>query len=472
MHASYGAVLPNCEIESPMRRALLASLFCLTTACAHAPDWRLTAQVELPAITHDASPLPSDGSNSVNLNRFGFFSDLVFEATSGAWFALSDRGPGGGLIDYATRVQRMRIPFDAASGDIGTPVIEATILLQDADGRAFNGRNPRLLAGRDDRPGLSLDPEGLAIDSRGHLYVADEYGPGIHEFSAQGRLVRSFAMPRNLLPRAADGTPNHVDGRPQVSLGRQDNRGFEGLTLDADGKRLYAAMQGPLLEEGEDNDGRRSRFLRIATFDIRSGQPLAKYAYPLESIEHLNAIDPATHDDFKATQQGRSIGISAIHALGNGEFLVMERDNRGFGIEATPPPLHKRVYRISLQGATDISSLSLAGSNALPAGVVPVRKTDEVDLLALLRAAGARDIPEKLEGLAIGPRLADGRHLVLIGSDNDYSVTQTGSGEQFEVCVNRETGERISDLPLDGACPPGMQRIPGVLLAFAVDFGG
>jgi hypothetical protein len=193
--------------------------------------------------------------------------------------------------------------------------------------------------------------------------------------------------------------------------------------------------------------------------------------YRLESIAALNAIDPSTADDFSATNQGRSIGLSSIHALSDTDFLVIERDNRGLGVEVTAAPLHKRVYRISIAGATDVSNLSLANSNDLPAGVIPVSKVEEVDILAALRAAGARDIPEKLEGLAIGPRLADGRHLVLIGSDNDYSVTQTGAGEQFEVCVNRATGDRVSDVPLDGACPTGMARIPGTLLAFAVDFG-
>ena len=32
--------------------------------------------------------------------------------------------------------------------------------------------------------------------------------------------------------------------------------------------------------------------------------------------------------------------------------------------------------------------------------------------------------PEKWEGLAVGPKLADGSYLVLAGTDNDYSVTQ------------------------------------------------
>lgn len=41
--------------------------------------------------------------------------------------------------------------------------------------------------------------------------------------------------------------------------------------------------------------------------------------------------------------------------------------------------------------------------------------------------------PEKWEGLAIGPRLADGSHLVLTGTDNDYSVTQNASSVQFDI---------------------------------------
>lgn len=452
-----------------MRCTLLASLLCLFATGGSAADWRMSGYVESPALTRDASRLPAGVSDSANLNRFGFYSDLVYDPRTRAWFALSDRGPGGGLIDYATRIQRLRIPFDGA-GRIGDPVVVKTIVFKTKDGNVFNGLNPLLLNGRKDALGLSFDPEGVAIGTTGHFFIADEYGPSIYEFNSSGRFIRAFAIPPNLLPRTAAGTPNFVDGRPDVVNGRQDNRGFEGIALDESGNKLYAVMQDPLVDEGDQKDGRRSRNVRIVAFDARSGQSVAQYVYQLEAIATLNAVNPATSDDFSATNQGRSIGLSAIHALTDSEFLVLERDNRGLGVEVTAAPLHKRVYRISLDGATDVSRLSLAGSNALPAGVVPVRKSAEVDLLAQLRAVGAKDIPEKLEGLAIGPRLPDGRFLVLIGSDNDYSVTQTGAGEQFEVCVNRATGERVSNVPLDGACPAGMQRIPGFLLAFAVDF--
>lgn len=444
---------------------LLASVMPVSAA-----EWALINKVETPATTRDAVRMPKDVADSANLNRFGFYSDLVYDAKSGYWYALSDRGPGGGVIDYATRVQRLRIPYNDRTGAIGQPVVEKTILFSGEDGAVFNGLNPQLLNNDAAKLGLSFDPEGLAIGKGGHFFVADEYGPSLYEFTSSGKFIRALQTPANLVPRTSTDARDYVNGRPTIVHGRQDNRGYEGLTFNKSGNKLYAVMQDPLVDEGSSNDGRRSRNLRVVEFDVASGRVSAQYVYPLESVATLNAIDPSTSDDFSATNQGRSIGLSAIHALSDTDFLVLERDNRGLGVEPTAAPLHKRVYRISIAGATDVSGLSLAGSNNLPANVVSVSKVQEVDLIAALRASGARDIPEKLEGLAIGPRLTNGRHLVLIGSDNDYSVTQTGAGEQFEVCVNRSTGERVSDVPLDGACPAGMNRIPGTLLAFAVDF--
>nr|MBP8080945.1 esterase-like activity of phytase family protein [Arenimonas sp.] len=125
-------------------------------------------------------------------------------------------------------------------------------------------------------------------------------------------------------------------------------------------------------------------------------------------------------------------------------------------------------YRINLTGASNVQHVSLAGSDSLPGGVSAVQKAPEVDLLAALTAQGYT-IPEKIEGLAIGPRLADGRTLVLLGTDNDFSVTQTGAGEQFDVCVNRTDGTR-AQVALDAPCPSGKALIPGFLMSFAVDF--
>lgn len=448
-----------------MRLRRLAAAALLATALpATAAQWTLTDVLPISGASRDRI---DPARPAANVNRLGFFSDLTHDATTGTWFALSDRGPGGGVVGYATRVQQMIIPVHPVTGTLlGRPVVLRTILFTDRQGQPFNGLNPRLLNGDGAVLGRSFDPEGLAIGRNGHFYVADEYGPSLYEFDRRGRFVRAFEIPRNLQPYQADGKINLVDGRPTITSGRQDNRGFEGLTLDASGTRLYAVMQDPLVNEGDRGDGRRGRWVRIVSFDLRSGKSLAQYAYPLESIATLNAIDPATDDDFSATQQGRSIGLSAIHALSDREFLVLERDNRGLGVEETARPVHKRVYRIDIGGATDIRDVSLAGLDTLPAGVVPVRKQAEVDLLAALRAVGS-EVPEKLEGLAIGPRLLTGGRVALIGSDNDFSVTQTGAGEQFDVCVDLATQTRVQ-VPMDSGCPTGKALIPGWLMAFKV----
>lgn len=463
MRPAYRAAVPLPEPAvnlRPLACALLLAASCAATAA----DWTLADVMPLSARTKDRV---APGTTAANVNRFGFFSDLTFDARTGTWYALSDRGPGGGVIGYATRVQQLLIVTHPLTGELlHKPVVLRTILFTDRSGKPFNGLNPTLLNGSPATLGNSFDPEGLAVGRNGHLFVADEYGPSLYEFDARGRFIRAFEIPANLRPRQADGQANYTDGRPTIVTGRQDNRGFEGLAFNASGTRLYGVLQDPLVNEGANGDGRRSRFVRIVEFDPRTGTSTRQFAYALESIATLNAIDPSTDDDFSATNQGRSIGLSAITAVSDDKFIVLERDNRGLGVEVTAAPLHKRLYRIDLRGATDIAGLSLAGSNELPAGVVPVAKRPEADLLAALKSVGST-VPEKLEGVAFGPRLFTGGRVALVGSDNDYSVTQTGAGEQFDVCVNPDTGAR-AQVPLDTPCPAGSELIPGYLLSFKV----
>ena len=47
--------------------------------------------------------LDATGQPGANGGRFGFFSDIYYEPSTKAWWALSDRGPGGGLISYGTQ---------------------------------------------------------------------------------------------------------------------------------------------------------------------------------------------------------------------------------------------------------------------------------------------------------------------------------------------------------------------------------
>ncbi len=402
---------------------------------------------------------PFEG-NSANVNRLGgFSSDLYYDRYNDVYYGLPDRGPGGGVISYDTRVQKFSLDVDSNTGAIGNFKLLDTILLTN-NGNSYNGLNPALLNGDPGFLGLSLDPEGFAVAPNGNFYVSDEYGPSVYEFTADGAFVRSLTTPSNILPVAGSDL-NYADGRPTITGGRQDNRGFEGLTLNPDGSKLYTVLQDPLVNEGSP-DGRRSPNLRIVEYDTATGESTAQYIYALESLTDINDRIPGTEDDFGSNAQGRNIGVSSITALNNSEFLVIERDNRGIG-EADPtgedPVSSKQVYKIDLSQATDVSNINLSGTNTLPEGVISVSKSLFLDIADSLQAEG-QVVPEKLEGLTIGPQLTDGSYVVLIGTDNDFSVTQTGEGVQADVCTDGST------VAIDTGCSEESTLIPSYLYSF------
>jgi hypothetical protein len=437
--------------------SLLVSILNLagSTTSAYAID--LVNNITIAGNSTDLVPL-NGGSGGANINRLGgFFSDLYYDQYQNVYYGLVDRGPGGGVISYDTRVQKFSLEVDPNTGAISNFNLLDTILFT-KDGNNFNGLNPSLLNGNAGVLGLSFDPEGFAVAPNGNFYVSDEYGPSIYEFSSKGSFIRAFETPATIIPQTGS-IPNYVDGRPTIISGRQDNRGFEGVTLSPDGSKLFAMLQDPLVNEGSP-DGRRSRNLRIVEFDTATGESVAQYIYQLESLANINARLPS--DTFGLNSQGRNIGISAITALNDTEFLVLERDNRGLGVDdptGSAPVASKRIYKIDLTGATDVSGISLAGTNMLPSGVNAVSKSLFLDIAAALQAIG-QVIPEKFEGLAIGPQLTDGSYALLLGTDNDFSVTQTGSGTQFDVCTNG------TQVPIDQGCPAGSTLIPTYLYSF------
>jgi hypothetical protein len=502
---------------------LIPALFVFVLAAASASAQPAFVNgIVIPASTLDATGVPG-----ANQGRFGHFSDLYYDPVREEWWALSDRGPGGGLLDYATRLQKIEVLLDESTGAIKRFKIKATVTLRDDLGllsppaspvgapKALNGLNPLLLNGNAAVLGRSFDPEGLVVDPRtGHFLIADEYGPSVFEFDRTGKLIAQFHTPDALLPKTA-GVLDFVavrDGNLSGS-GRQDNRGFEGLAISPDGKRLYAVLQDPLLDEGPhgnndttDNDGRDGRNVRIVVFDNDWNsrtyrESLAQYAYQLEPQAAVRARilgqgGTATGSD---PRQGRNLGLSAIVAINDHQFLVIERDNRGIGVDnpagrgigVAPFPAagivgSKRVYKIDIDGATDVAGLSLPDDgNLAAAGIVPVQKNDQsvfIDLAANTLLPNANQA-EKWEGLTIGPKIVGGYRVILAGNDNDYSVTQTGAGEQFDVYVDFKGGvarcvlddpttcevnPAADDFVIDNpvAVPASFVQLPGVLHAY------
>jgi hypothetical protein len=344
--------------------------------------------------------------------RVGFFSDIYYDPNRREWWGLSDRGPGGGFLSYETRVQRFTFGYDTTSGAIAPGSFQILETLKFTNGAGpLNGKAPSPT----NVLGNAFDPEGLVINPlNGNLLVSDEYGPSLYEFNRSGQLLRTFNGPANVVPRnGVTGVPNFADDAGNTA-GKRTNRGYEGLAVSPDGQHTFAMLQSAMLDEGA-GDG---VYNRIVKFDNATGNAVAQYAYKMEG-----------------SSQGR--GISSLVAINSHEFMVLERNNRGVGVGADASPPNKKVYLIDTDGATDVTGETLppGAGDPLPPGVVPVSKDAStfIDLAANTLAELGNKVPEKWEGLAIGPQLSDGSYLILAGTDNDYSVTQNQSAVQFDV---------------------------------------
>ena len=403
--------------------------------------------------------------------RVGFFSDIVYDRTRNEWWGLSDRGPGGGTLPYDTRLQRFSIDI-APNGAISNFQVLQTVLLS-RSGAPLSGQAPAVGSVL----GNAFDPEGLAINPvNGNLIISDEYGPSVYEFNRSGQLVREYVTPANLVPRTATGvdylaTPTAAVN-PLIS-GRESNRGMEGLTISPDGRYAYGMLQNGTIQDGwsASSGGTRGQYTRIVKYDTATGQAVAQYAYQLQS-----------------SGQGR--GISAIVALGNDRFLIIERNNRGVGVGATLAAADKNVFEIDLSTATDVSGINLPASGALPGGVVAAVKVTPavIDLDANTLGALGNRSPEKWEGLAVGSQLANGKYLLLAGTDNDYSVTQNGTGTQFDAyfrftdadpyagSIQCPIGQTVNCTFTTGGAAAtlgaGYSLLPGVLHAYSADIAG
>lgn len=398
------------------------SLICAATAPAV-----LAAPEFVNGLALDGALLDRSGGTDANTGRVGYFSDLYYDAQRKQWYGLSDRGPGGGSLDYQTRVQRFRLKVDRKTGAISGFKIRETIILKDEFGNPMNGLAPSPT----NVLGHAFDPEGFVIGPHNrHFYVSDEYGPSLYEFNKKGKRVRSFVTPTNLVPRDAAGMPNFANDTGNTA-GKRTNRGFEGLAISHDGAYVYAMLQSAMLDEG----GGSGLCNRIVKFSTGTGTAVAQYAYQMEG-----------------SSQGR--GISALFAINDHEFLVLERNNRGIGVGAELSPPNKKLFRIDITGATDFSPPAPAfAAAACPIGKVTKQAVPFLDLAADTLPELGSKVPEKWEGLAVGPRLKDGSYVLVTGTDNDYSVTQNATAQQFDVYF------RVSDAdPFASSiqCPLGL----------------
>ncbi|MFD0751059.1 esterase-like activity of phytase family protein [Mucilaginibacter calamicampi] len=336
-----------------------------------------------------------------------------------AFYLMTDRGPNVAGTTVAGSILLGKPDFTPAIGKFrlkdGKLVLEQVINLKNAAGVNLNGLpnpvgvgntgeipydlNGNVLTTSED----GIDSEGLVRASDGSFWVSDEYGPHIVHFDAAGKTIERINP-------FGSGT----GGRkiPLVFARRRANRGMEGLTITPDGKTLVGLMQSPMYNPNK-NAVANSLVLRILTFDIATGTT-KQYAYLMDNTTLT--------------------GCSEILAINATTFLTIERDGL-FGGAATNPATFKKIFKIDISGATDISDATNAASGKLyggktveelndltgltGAGITPVTKVLALDLLKDLPGVYPHD---KAEGITLLPG-----NILAISNDDDFGVVDNGS---------------------------------------------
>lgn len=366
---------------------LLQVIQTVATPASKVQGIELIGRAEIPGDASDASGLTDILPGDVPHNRLGSFgSGIAYTGEGNRYLMTADRGPHDGTAAFRARVHEI----DIAVATIPKPSIIAglkrTILLTNEDGESFVG-NASAFNLENPAKSMRLDAEGIRVSPVQTFCLSDEYGPYIYEFDGQGKRIRSLPVPKKF----AIAKP-HADGHQETAQnksGRVTNRGLEGLAITPDGNRLVAIMQSPLIQDG----GRSGRNCRILRLDIATGH-CREFIYVLDNVAN---------------------GVNEIVALNDDEFIVIERDGKP-GVEAR----FKKLFKIDLRDASEVGNIDPLPATGLPASIQAVHKTLFLDLLdPQFQLAGSR-FPAKIEGLAFGPDLPDGRHLLLVTSDNDF----------------------------------------------------
>ncbi|HTH53682.1 MAG TPA: esterase-like activity of phytase family protein [Edaphobacter sp.] len=430
-----------------MKKVFLQTAF-VALACGGAVTLPVQAQVTLLAkgtLTssaagsyRDLSGLNDTLENGAPANLLGGLGSGIAYVSGDTFLAVPDRGPNAisfnplvdDTVSWIPRVQTVRMNLEENRGSglpyTITPKLVATTLLSSPTPLVYgtgNGLNigsgkPKensllryYLSGRSDNfdadrnsgdpKDARLDPESIRLSNDGLTYfISDEYGPYVYQFlRATGTRIRTYQMPEDFY--VAHPAPTTDLETSLNSVGRIANKGMEGLAITPDGRKLIGILQTATLQDTAEG-GDAANLLRMAEVDVLTGKVLHEYGYLLTT----------------------GSGVSDLVALNDHELLVDERDGKGLGDGSKAKV--KQVFKIDLQGATDI-----LGMDGTQAAKVAVNKTLFLDVVKVLEGNGftAEQIPAKIEGLAFGPDVKEkGKviHTLWVANDNDFLQDYNG----------------------------------------------
>ncbi|WP_335981050.1 esterase-like activity of phytase family protein [Streptomyces sp. CA2R106] len=418
-----------------------------------------------------------DGTTT-EISGEGYGSSLApVPGRSGYFYGLTDRGPNADAPDgnksevlpdftpqigefklvagKAELVRKVTLKGPKALGGVaysGRPPHDTDEVIDDVDATNAAGGTPQPVA----NDPYGYDSEGLVAMADGTFWVSDEYGPYLTHFDANGYELGRLTPYKD----SPDNAYHKILGYlPAEFADRLKNKGMEGLTITPDGSTLVGVMQSALQQPDlGSTKATKVAATRILTVDLHTYQT-KQYLYLLD--------DPDDTGD----------ASSEITALSSTKFLVDERDGD------FEPFAQKKLYEVDLDGATDVSGLTIDGkspeafvgkdgtNDALTAltgaGVRVAQKQLYLNvgtLVSQLDPTGAFFAHDKVEGVAT----TDAGRTLYLSNDDDFGIDTVSVDADGKWTVHQKT------IPSTGATDNGeilevdTAKLPAVLKTVTV----
>lgn len=320
-----------------------------------------------------------------------YFSQLESSVEFFVFYTITDRGPNGKTKDYTGDGFKdrpfsvpnfspviLKLRYDVVSEKV---FLEKKIQLQQERGQRVTGlpnvdRNKRNI-NFDETPVLysgkklkfdpwGLDPEGITMDRHGNFWICEEYGPSILKVSSSGVILGRWIpiVQGNKKIKLRSGKAK----LPSNFGLRQLNRGFEGITFNAQGN-LLVFLQSTF--PGNEN----KKLVPVLEFDTNKEEPIRTLFYELD-------------------KNSKKIGGASL--LKDGRIALIEQNGK------TGSKAWQRVFAAQIMKSEHFAKEEI------------INLTD----------AGLSEF-EKLEGIT---QLQDGR--IVIINDNDFRGKTTSGNDK------------------------------------------
>jgi hypothetical protein len=249
--------------------------------------------------------------------------------------------------------------------------------------------------------GADFDPESIQVVGD-RVFIGEEFGPFLITATLDGVILH---VQETRLGEETLRSPDHPDLRIPAEAGADwrvpRSRGFEGMAMTPDGARLWAMLEGAILDtDGNSEEG----MVRVLGYDPAAGDWTGE-SFLFRLTEGAVAIG-----DFNFIDDTRALVIERDAGQGHPGLACAEGESEGC---FRNPALVKRITLI------DTSRIDAEG---FVARLAQIDLMDIADPEGLARLPTAGDVPDGsfvFPFVTIESVIRDGEEHIIVGNDNN-----------------------------------------------------